>query len=153
MSFPHFEPLIGVVDGVNTTFYTSVPYRPLSTAVFLNGQLKRADFEDGWSEVDPAAGRIDLKEAPLSTAYTDVLQAFFLDTTPDFDTGANEVCDVVGVIASDDDILAEFESEYEFFGEVTTDTDISGDLIVDLDLSGIISSEDNLVGIWSICNA
>lgn len=87
MPLPKFVVAVGAIDGVNTVFYTGEPYRPGSTAVFINGQLKRSDFDDGWVETDPVAGRVDLTEAPRGTTgpgtyqWTDVVQIFFLDTS------------------------------------------------------------------------
>jgi hypothetical protein len=79
MAQPQFEVLTGTIDGVNTTFTTSVPYTPTTTAVFVSGQLKRPDLDDGWLETDPTTGTIDFKIAPI---VGDVLQAFYLDTLP-----------------------------------------------------------------------
>ena len=83
MPLPHFEVLSGAVDGVNTTFTASMAYTSGSTAVFLNGQLKRphvAGVQDGWVETSPPAGVVTLDEAPRSP--NDVVQMFYLDTSP-----------------------------------------------------------------------
>lgn len=83
MALPHFEVPAGVIDGVNVVFTVSMPYRPGSTAVFLNGLLLRADYTDGWIESDPTTGEVTLKEPPRVTKITpDVVQVFFLDTSP-----------------------------------------------------------------------
>jgi len=83
MPEPRFEVPSGVIDGVNTVFTVSRPYQPGSVAVFLNGQLKRRDLDDGWTETGPAAGIVTLTEAPRSAGVCpDVLQIFFLDTSP-----------------------------------------------------------------------
>lgn len=79
MAQPQFEVLAGTIDGVNTTFLTSVPYTPGTTAVFINGQLRRPDLDDGWLETDPPTGTLDFKIAPI---VGDVVQAFFMDTLP-----------------------------------------------------------------------
>lgn len=82
MPQPRFEILAGMIDGVNQVFTTSVAFTPSSTAVFLNGQLKRphvSGVQDGWTETDPAAGVVTLDEAPR---VGDVVQAFYLDTSP-----------------------------------------------------------------------
>lgn len=49
--FTRIEVATGAVNGVNTVFQTSAPYIPGSVRVFLNGQLKREDFDDGWIEL------------------------------------------------------------------------------------------------------
>lgn len=82
MPVPRFEVGIGAIDGANLVFHVSVPYQPGTVAYFLNGQLKRADYDDGWSESDPATGEITLKEAPQSANFSDVVQFFFIDTSP-----------------------------------------------------------------------
>ncbi len=83
MPQPQFEVPTGVIDGANTVFTVSTAYQAGSVAVFLNGQLKRQDLDDGWTETSPAGGVVTLSEAPRSSgACPDVLQIFFLDTTP-----------------------------------------------------------------------
>jgi hypothetical protein len=76
--YPRFEVLIGAVDGVNCRFRTSVPYKPKSFAGFLNGQLKRADFDDGWIETSPSLGVVTFKEPPV---LGDVVQGFYVLTS------------------------------------------------------------------------
>jgi hypothetical protein len=83
MPLPHFEVPVGVIDGVNVVFNVSQPYKPGTTAVFLNGLLLRADYPDGWTESDPATGEVTLKEPPRVTKITpDVVQVFYIDTSP-----------------------------------------------------------------------
>ena len=62
-----------------------MPYQPGSSAVFVNGLLQERSLDDGWVESDPGAGEITLKEAPQGTptGFPDVLQMFFIDTSPD----------------------------------------------------------------------
>jgi hypothetical protein len=81
VAIPRFEVAIGVSDGVNLLFYTPTPYLPGSVAVFLNGQLKRADFMDGWVESNPVTGEVTLLIAPLGGMPPDVVQIFYLDTS------------------------------------------------------------------------
>lgn len=78
MARPRFEAATGAIDGVNKIFLVTKPYDPGSLAVFLNGQLKRRDFNDGWEETSPTTGVFTMKEAPLPD---DVVQAFYLDST------------------------------------------------------------------------
>lgn len=83
MPLPHFEVPVGVIDGANVVFNVSQPYKPGTTAVFLNGLLLRADYPDGWTESDPATGEVTLKEPPRETKVTpDVVQVFYIDTSP-----------------------------------------------------------------------
>lgn len=77
-----FEVLTGVIDGVNVVFTSSTEYEPGTTAVFLNGQLKRphvSGVQDGWTETDPAGGVVTLDEAPRPG---DVVQMYFLHDVP-----------------------------------------------------------------------
>jgi len=53
-------------------FQTSHPYVPGSVRIFLNGQLKRADFADGWIEL--GYDKVQLALPPL---VGDVVQAYF----------------------------------------------------------------------------
>lgn len=83
MPSPRFEVPSGTIDGVNTVFTVSRPYRAGSTAVFLNGALQERNLDDGWLETDPTAGTVTLKEAPRSVGVCpDVVQVFFIDTSP-----------------------------------------------------------------------
>ena len=66
------EVATGPVDGVNTTFYTSAMYVPGSLQVWLNGQMKRADLQDGW--VEQGADKFKLNEAPVAGS---VVQVYF----------------------------------------------------------------------------
>lgn len=59
---PIIEPLLGVVNGTNKLFETTAPYVPNSVVVFLNGQAKVREHDDGWEELGHK--RIRLKEAP-----------------------------------------------------------------------------------------
>jgi hypothetical protein len=69
---PLIEVPTGPIDGSNRDFYTSVSYQTGSTEVWLNGQLKRPDWADGWVEVPP--NRVRLNVAP---EVGDVVQVFY----------------------------------------------------------------------------
>jgi hypothetical protein len=69
---PYIEVAIGTPNGVTTVFGTSAPYMPGSVQVFVNGVLKRKDFDDGWIEY--ASQKIKLKEAPLEG---DTIQVYY----------------------------------------------------------------------------
>lgn len=60
------------MDGLNTVFQLSAPYAPGSVEVFLNGQAKRQDYDDGWSEL--GSNTIKMKQPP---ALGDVVQVFY----------------------------------------------------------------------------
>lgn len=99
MALPHFEVASGPIDGVNQVFTVSVGYAVGSTAVFLNGQLKRVDFADGWVESNPAGGEVTLDQAPL---VGDVVQMFFLDMSPALP--GEEVTPLFGIIDEIDEL-------------------------------------------------
>jgi hypothetical protein len=84
MSIPRYEQLAGVIDGVNLVFTASMAYVAGSTAVFLNGQLILNTFAPGtpWTESNPATGEITFDGAQHTPRVGDVVQMFFLDTTP-----------------------------------------------------------------------
>lgn len=79
MATPRFEIAVGAINGSNAVFTVSQAYVANSTAVFINGLLMRRDLEDGWSESSPTIGQVTLTEAPKTG---DVIQIFFLDTSP-----------------------------------------------------------------------
>jgi len=75
--FPLIQPMSGPVNGANTIFETPTAYVPGSVRVFINGQLKRVDLEDGWTEL--GGRRVRLKEAPLpAPGSVDVVQAYYI---------------------------------------------------------------------------
>jgi hypothetical protein len=63
MSLPVvIEPAVGTANGTNQLFETNVPYKPGSVVMFLNGQAKRQDHDDGWTEL--GGKKVHLKVAP-----------------------------------------------------------------------------------------
>jgi len=70
---PRIETPTGTVDGVNRIFYTIVSYRPGTPRVFVNGQLKRNDIEDGWVEL--GSNKVKTNEPPDPT---DVVQIYYI---------------------------------------------------------------------------
>jgi len=64
--------LVGAVNGTNQVFQTPYPYVPGSVRIFVDGQLKREDFADGWIEL--GYDKVQLKIAPISGS---VVQAYF----------------------------------------------------------------------------
>ena len=77
------EPAIGDVDGVNRDFSLPSAYRAGSLVVFLNGQQLKRELENGWEELDPAAGTFRMKLPPVparpgsSDDPGDVLYGYF----------------------------------------------------------------------------
>lgn len=75
MALPIIEVPSGAVDDSNVIFTTSQPYVAGTLSVFVNGLLFRADWADGWTETDPAAGTVTLKIAPMTG---DSVQVYFI---------------------------------------------------------------------------
>ena len=73
MAMPIIEVAIGTPDGIQQFFQTSRPYRPRSVQYFLNGQAKRADWADGWTEM--GGSNVRLRVAPKAN---DVVQFLYV---------------------------------------------------------------------------
>lgn len=144
-----FEVASGVIDGVNTTFTISAPYVPLSVNVFLNGQLKRRDFADGWTETNPAAGVITLAEPPIDG---DVVQVFYVDASPNAASDTVEVCPLVGTLV-EVEMLAGGLAPVQEVGGVVADEETLGGTFVTADvISGSLGTTDELHGmIAEVC--
>jgi hypothetical protein len=84
MPIPRYEQLSGTIDGINLVFTASMAYTAGSTAVFLNGQLILNTFAPGmpWTESNPALGEITFVGAIHTPRTGDVVQMFFIDTSP-----------------------------------------------------------------------
>ena len=78
MPDPHFEVAAGPIDGSNVNFSVTMPYLASTLVVWLNGQLKRRDWDDGWIELSPLGGTFQMKVPPK---LLDIVQAFYLDRT------------------------------------------------------------------------
>lgn len=84
---------------MNAVFTTTVPYIAGTLAVYLNGQLKRQDLDDGWLETSPGTGVFTMKEVPLAG---DVVQCFYLALPASGSLIVQElVCPLVGRISPD----------------------------------------------------
>lgn len=152
MPIPHFEVPTGVVDGVNKTFYTSLPYSPRSTAVFLNGQLKRQDFEDGWVETDPSSGRIDLREAPKISVGPDVVQVFYLDTTTNGDDDSDGTCSIIVTITEEEPLEAVLLDDEGLLYGMVAETEVFPSYVQsEAGVFGIVAEEEAILGSVEVC--
>lgn len=125
-SLPTFEVAVGVIDGVNVAFTTpsAIPYRAGSVAIFINGQLKRGDYADGWVETNPGTGLVTLDEAPQ---VGDVVQIFFInDHAPGIDS--EELSPLQGKVEETEELSAQFQIVAEVIGVISdvviTETDV-----------------------------
>lgn len=149
MPVARFEVAIGTIDGVNQTFYAPTPYAAGSTAVFVNGQLQRADFDDGWTEINPATGEFWLKIPPIPD---DVVQIFYRDLSPVLP--GEEITPITGVLVSvQDDFSAVLtDTEVPISGSILGDDAISGQVSDSLYLNGRVVEGDDLHGVVEVCS-
>jgi hypothetical protein len=151
MPQPRFEIPAGVIDGVNLLYTTSTSYKAGSLAVFLNGLLQEASLVDGWVETDPVAGTFTMKEAPRSSGpCPDVLQVFFLDTSPV--SPETEITPIVGTIDAVDDLIGSLESSPPLFGAIAAPVGLSAGLLPDVPVVGAIKGVTALRGLLELCD-
>ncbi len=150
MADPRFEVASGVIDGVNRVFTVSKPYVLGTTAVFINGQLKRADFDDGWVESDPAAGEVTLDEAPR---LLEVVQVFFSEDDGGAVRPGEEVSPLRGRIIFTEEVRARMLVTSDVIGRTAATGTLAGWMIEgDAVLRGQLSDEERLKGfIAEVC--
>lgn len=66
----------GLINGSNTTFFTSVAYQSGTLRGYHNGQLVRNDNDDGIIEVDPATGELETR---IPYTNSDTLDVRYLE--------------------------------------------------------------------------
>lgn len=145
-ALPKFEVASGVIDGVNVVFTVSAPYQPGTVAVFLNGQLKRKDFVDGWAETNPAAGIVTLAEAPRPG---DVVQIFFIDGSGAGVLDVEEVCPLVGKLFGTDDLIGRMSVEQEVTAKAEVIGELSGTMREAEAILATVSEADEIHGVLS----
>jgi hypothetical protein len=148
MNWPRFEVALGVVDGLNVVFSVSSAYQPLTVAVFLNGQLKRRDFADGWTETNPTAGIVTLAEAPIPG---DVVQIFFIDGVPSSVPNPEEVTGIQGVVFEKEAVLGSLSSVAELIGITESVGELDGSVRATDALTATLEEVGNLVGVLQEC--
>lgn len=148
---PRFEVPVGTVDGVNRVFRVSQSYLPLTVAVFLNGQLKERSLVDGWVETDPSGGYLELKEAPRSFGNLDVVQVFYLDTSPV--VPESEVSRLVGSVALTDDMAGEISESIGLVARMSGEVeDLSGVVWIPVAVRGELAERELVRGtIVEVC--
>lgn len=148
MPVPRFEVPSGAIDGSNTTYVTSVPFKAGTTAVFINGLLLRADLIDGWAEIDPDSGIFQMKEAPRSSgACPDVIQVFFIDTSPQLpEEVITGICgtlvgegDLTGAMVPDSILCGAVEAEAGLVAMVTPEWAMLGSVAAEAAISGVLA--------------
>lgn len=73
MQPPRIESPTGAVNGVNKIYYVSADYVPGTVRVFINGQVKAPELEDGHTEL--GGRKINIKEAPR---IGDVVRIYYI---------------------------------------------------------------------------
>ena len=151
MPQPRFEIPSGAVDGANLLYTTSTSYKPGTLAVFLNGLLQEASLDDGWVETDPVAGTFTMKEAPRSSGpCPDVIQVFFLDTSPV--SPETEITPITGTINAVDDLSGELLGLNCLFGAISAPVRLSGTFLGVMGVVGTIREERALSGVLELCD-
>ena len=150
MSLPVFQLASGVANGGNKTFYTTsngvtiVPYTAGTLAVYLNGQLLYDRSGNPWAETDPATGRFDFDDAPLTS---DDVAVFFLDTSAPV-VDAVDCIHIFGSLEPLGELDGTLEGRADIFGSLEERFQLSGNLDV-FELFGDLDVVDNLSGVLS----
>ena len=151
MPQPRFEIPSGAVDGANLLYTTSTSYKPGTLAVFLNGLLQEASLDDGWFETSPVAGTFTMKEAPRSSGpCPDVIQVFFLDTSPV--SPETEITTITGTLKAVDDIDGVLLEQGCLFGALAAFGGLSGTLLGEMGVLATIRETQALSGVLELCD-
>jgi hypothetical protein len=130
MANPRIEDAIGVIDGVNKDFTTSLDYTAGTLNVWVNGVLVRQQDDDGWNET--GANSFSMKEAPR---LGDTLRVFYLDT--------------LAVLDNIEDIVATIEPIQDLNGYLTETEYILASIAVEETVEGILIEPDSILGTLS----
>lgn len=145
-ALPKFEVAAGAIDDVNMVFTVSAPYQPGTVAVFLNGQLKRRDFVDGWAETSPATGVVTLAEPPQTG---DVVQIFYIDGSGAGVPDVEEVCPLVGKLTGEGELLGRLLTAQDVVALVAASGDLSGTMLTSGTISATLEETDQIHGVLS----
>jgi hypothetical protein len=133
MPTPRFEPLVGVTDGLNLSFATPTSYVSGTLTLWVRGLPRALANDDGATEVDPVAGTLLLKLAPLAE---DSVAALYLEPTP---AQSDQVLELEGCVDEDaitgtisttleleaclefDEVCGVLEPEFEIEGTIDED--------------------------------
>lgn len=150
MPIPRFEVPSGAIDGVNTVFNVSSPYQSGTTAVYLNGLLQEPSLDDGWTETDPLTGEVTLKEAPKGTGdCPDVLQVFFLDTSPQLPESVIER--IKGRLSAVGEIEGRLGLIIPLTGAIEGAGALQGAVLASTALKGLVEPQGALTGRLEAC--
>lgn len=148
MGTPRIDTAIGVVDGVNDLFSTPVPYVVKSLSVFLNGQLKRRDLDDGWVEISAVHGTFRLKEVPR---VGEVVQAFYQDGSPGQAPDQVELLHIRGMLTSTQDLRGIWTLREEAVGLVVASASLGGRVTAQIQIRATLTESGALHGTLREC--
>ena len=143
MPIPRFEELAGATDGINVAFSTPSSYIAGTLTLWVRGLPRPLANDDGGFELDPVAGTLTLKEAPLAE---DSVAAFYLEPTPE---SADQVEELVATIDGDN-VDAELVDTLELEAVVESGEGLSASIVDVIELSGTIAG-DHITGTIEIC--
>ena len=141
-----YEVPSGIVNGSNTAFVSSQPYTAGTLHLFLNGQLKRSDYDDGLIETDPTSGTFALKEAPRNG---DVVQVYYVEATGAGASASATSVQVIGASISEPSagvLEGELKDLISLGASTSTNFDISGSLGDSKALRGAVAYSDLIGG-------
>lgn len=148
MPAPIFQVLSGTINGVNDTFFFSVPYTPGTVALYYNGQLLLHGGGNPWIESNPATGEVRIIDAQLIPIATsgghpgEVLAGFALDTTTEAETV--EISELQGNIVTRRALSGVISAD-ALVGAIEGLGQLSG-LLESAPLSGVLESVGQLDG-------
>jgi hypothetical protein len=136
----HFEPLAGIVNGVNRDFTASTAFVTGSEVVFVRGLPRRKDWEDGWVVTDASLGQIKLNEAPLADDDVQMLWLEDIPTLPE-----TEVTPLTCFISDVETLMGTIEAA-ELTGCLVESEEVSVSVIDSMALSGHLVESEEITG-------
>lgn len=140
------ELLTGVVDGVNTVFFSSLPYTAGTMAVSVDGQLQFHPAGNPWTESDPGTGEVTLLFSPKAGS---VVSGAYSDTTPILPETVIQELD--GSVCFVNELSAGIEQTTELSGTLDDAEELEGSIGFVTELDGKVEQTEFLVGEISIC--
>ncbi|MEE9358886.1 MAG: hypothetical protein V3U85_00230 [Hyphomicrobium sp.] len=143
-----FEPLTGVVDGVNPTFFFSVGYTPGTVVIYLNGQLLVTPAGNPWSESDPTTGEVTITNAKCIPKPGDVIAGEMTDTSPALPE--TEILELTATIEIEDELNGVIDVE-TLSGVMAVGDEFSATIDMAEDLTGTTEDPDTLTATIEVC--
>lgn len=147
MALLRIEEAIGVVDGVNYTFFTTSAYVPNSVRYWLNGQLL---LPDRLTEIDPLTGEVLLETTP-ALYVGDVVQFSWIDAASLAAEAARYVEVLRGTICPQVSLQGHWQDDTVMRGELREVERFSGRLVADRPLVGHVVETAPIRGTLRIC--